>query len=1012
MENTIKKPKGFGSKKSGLSVLPIILSSVMAGGALAGAGVGVWQIAKNYTESPEFTKSVKGRVRIDPFAGFSEEEKVTKNKADAESITADCAAKLSRWLKDQGQESYDVSYECYDVEGEEHEFDCFLTAQFKVDKVYRKHFSSEEEKKEKIDNDPYLSFYNTKAFNTNEKTLVYRWWIQDGTQKPEPKYTVLPFRDLFEIPKTTDQENPKVKTLVDESGGNGVLYTVSEKADLLKDIFQDLATAKKDNDAPESSNVTIDAFHQPRLYIVNNIDGLYNEATYHINNWFSSSKGQDRDYQNLYEDSTYAKFSEKFVTTDYQDEEVSVQEQENRFKLDSAPSTEEGQRIDNVGIFNYIDRATAGTNEVDFTKKYVDDIITIDKYENVIPQKITDDYKNDVDFPNHEIKQINYFWLSFPTKNETKTYLNNQIKYGFDKASIADFDLSGCSDYNDAFGQIRDVECKSTYVAPSFVESVLGGNNVIGILSLGFLIFLIALLIILAVLYRTTGVMSWICMIFALSMTGLIASLASTAITMALLIGLFTMSLAMFLASLVICGRMRRRLNSNEDTQLMIKKTFRKSLLPIVDISVITLIFGVCFTYIAPIGLNALGLVLIIGAFATFISIYLLNGALHGLFFNNSRMIGKFGFFGKPTNVANEMLAQKNAMVPVSMDATKLELAYYSKMGYKKIDATNKKALIAVAVIGALLIVGIIVFSVLGIANSNMYHTDGCLAIQYGDDLLSQSWFKGLSYVSYKHDLTSGWWYFYSNAGNLSSIASQMSTDSGLELGKAIYAQSIIGSTNQDILNLALISVLVSTLCCSVYGAIRYNWIAFVPMLAGSFGLPLLILGLASICQVKFDNFVVLGFVLVTVVNTIFSATMIGSINEAWSRKEAYNKQEFKYIVNIVLTNNWRYIWVTALGYFLFIILFALTSPAGTASIIGLMIIGFVVTMLIAPFTLGFLLYQFMKVRNVALNKLVARNKNKIVKNYDDIDEQGIEGINQFTKHIPVSSEAKPQGEQ
>lgn len=1012
MENTTKKPNTFGSKKSGLSVLPIILSSVMAGGALAGAGVGVWQIAKNYTESPEFTKSVKGRVRIDPFAGISEEEKKTKTKADAESITADCAAKLSRWLKDQGQESYDVSYECYDVEGEEHEFDCFLTAQFKVDKVYRKHFSSEEEKKEKIDNDPYLSFYNTKAFNTNEKTLVYRWWIQDGTQKLEPKYTVLPFRDLFEIPKTTDQENPKVKTLVDESGGNGVLYTVSEKADLLKDIFQDLASAKKQNDEPAPSNEAIDAFHQPRLYIVNNIDSLYNEATYHINNWFSSSRGQDRDYQNLYEDSTYAKFSEKFVTTDYQDEEVSVQEQDNRFKLDSAPSTEEGQRIDNVGIFNYIDRATAGTNEVDFTKKYVDDIITIDKYENVIPQKITDDYKNDVDFPNHEIKQINYFWLSFPTKNETKTYLNNQIKYGFDKASIADFDLSGCSDYNDAFGQIRDVECKSTYVAPSFVESVLGGNNVIGILSLGFLIFLIALLIILAVLYRTTGVMSWICMIFALSMTGLIASLASTAITMALLIGLFTMSLAMFLASLVICGRMRRRLNSNEDTQLMIKKTFRKSLLPIVDISVITLIFGVCFTYIAPIGLNALGLVLIIGAFATFISIYLLNGALHGLFFNNSRMIGKFGFFGKPTNVANEMLAQKNAMVPVSMDATKLELAYYSKMGYKKIDATNKKALIAVAVIGVILIVGIIVFSILGIANSNMYHTDGCLAIQYGDDLLSQSWFKGLSYVSYKHDLTSGWWYFYSNAGNLSSIASQMATDSGLELGKAIYAQSIIGSTNQDILNLALLSVLVATLCCSVYGAIRYNWIAFVPMLAGSFGLPLLILALASICQVKFDNFVVLGFVLVTVVNTIFSATMIGSINEAWSRKEAYNKQEFKYIVNIVLTNNWRYIWVTALGYFLFIILFALTSPAGTASIIGLMIIGFVVTMLIAPFTLGFLLYQFMKVRNVALNKLVTRNKNKIVKNYDDIDEQGIEGINQFTKHIPVSSEAKPQGEQ
>ncbi len=55
------------------------------------------------------------------------------------------------------------------------------------------------------------------------------------------------------------------------------------------------------------------------------------------------------------------------------------------------------------------------------------------------------------------------------------------------------------------------------------------------------------------------------------------------------------------------------------------------------------------------------------------------------------------------------------------------------------------------------------------------------------------------------------------------------------------------------------------------------------------------------------------------------------------------------------------------------------------------------------------MLYQFAKLRNIVLNKKAIRNQNKVVINYDDIDEQGIEGINKFTKKIPVArpTEAK-----
>lgn len=1007
MTNIDQKPNKFDSRKKRVAILPIIFSSILAAGSLAASGVGIWHIASNYTESPEFTRSVKGRLQIDPFANYSETEKSQFEYDDANRITKECAEKLSRWLKDQGQKTYDVAYECYETE-EEHEFDCFLTAQFEIDKVYRKHYSSEEEKKEKIDNDQYLSFFSEKGFNSNEKTFVYRWWLEDEGQ--EPVYSVIPYRQVFNIPSKVDPDNPEVKTIVDKDGGNGVLFTVkSESKALIKEIFTNLADAKKSTQ--QKINEDIKPFCQPRLYIVNNINGLYNEVNYHLANWGNQNYGKDRSYLNLYEDSTYAKFSNTYKTKNFKGEDYDKPDSL-ACRLQSVKDHDrDDYDIPNADIFNYIDQATPGTNEIDFTHKYVDDIVTIANFDKFIPQEITEKYKNEVNFESLEINSINYFWYTQSTKNLATTYLNNQIKYGFGKAAIKTINLDDITSYNKSFTTITQDNFKSIYVAPSFTETIFGGSSLVGILSLGFLIFLIALLIILAVLYRTTGVMSWICMIFALSMTGLIATIGATAISMSLLFGLFTMAMAGFLASLVICGRMKRRLNSHEDTQLIVKKTFKQSLLPITDISVITLIFGLCFTYIAPVALNSLGLVLIIGSFAIFINVYLFNGLLHILFFNNQLTFAKFGFFGKPSNIANEMLYQSNSAIPASMDATRLDLAFYSSMSKKKIDSTGKKAMIAVIVVGVLLIAGIIVFSVLGFTSSTMYHTSNCLAIKTDQDVLGLGWVNELSYTSYYHDVQNGWWYFYTNASNINDVALSIAEKLDDNLGNLVLVQNIVGSTNHDILDYALISILVATLCCSLYGAIRYNWIAFVPMLAGSFGLPLLILGLAAICQVKFDQFVVIGFVFIVVVNTIFTSMMIGNINGAWSRKDAYNKQEFKYIVNVALTNNWTYIWTSGLAYLIFIVVFAITGPIGISSIVALLIIGGIVTVSIAPFTLSFLDYQFMKVRNAVLNRIVERNKNKVVINYDDIDEQGIEGINQFTRQIPVSQEKKPQGE-
>ncbi|MCQ2956311.1 MAG: hypothetical protein MJ233_00050 [Mycoplasmoidaceae bacterium] len=50
-------------------------------------------------------------------------------------------------------------------------------------------------------------------------------------------------------------------------------------------------------------------------------------------------------------------------------------------------------------------------------------------------------------------------------------------------------------------------------------------------------------------------------------------------------------------------------------------------------------------------------------------------------------------------------------------------------------------------------------------------------------------------------------------------------------------------------------------------------------MLLGAFGIPMMALGIAALTQVKFDQFVVMGFVLIVVINTIFCIGILGAIN-------------------------------------------------------------------------------------------------------------------------------------
>lgn len=1002
-----------GTKKSFISILPIIGAGLLSAGALTGVGVSAWHISRTYKESSEFVNSVSTRVKIDPMA-------FTDNKTDshmAEENTKYAAEKLSNWLRDNGQDSYDVSYEIIKPTTPGEQYWAYLSAKFKINKVTSK---IESEKDDKIDSDPYQSAFDLKGFNTNNRSFIYRWYDSDhkeSTDLTEPKYTILNFSDLFVLPEKVGETGAETKAMSDKDNKNGLVYKVKD-SEFLNNVYKDIL--KYETDTKDVSDKKKYAKIEPRFYIVNNLEGLFNEASYHLLNWLYHDNGGAPliDYLRIYQNSDYYNFAKEYRTKTWKQEDRksgALAWRIGEATLADKNGTVLTTTIPNSDVLNWIDyKETGKTEHTAIFSKYVETIVPSSKVKDYIRDNIDDDkLKNTIPTTPDGDCKIDYYWNSYSDLNAAKAYLANITEKNWKKAKIVSVEID--KDSTDAIVNFNKFAAsyQKTIIAPKFITTIFGGNKLVGILSLGFLIYLIILGIALALLYRTTGVFSWICMMFMLSMTALIAVFGSASvISLSLLFGLFIMSIAGFITALGICSVMKRRLLSNEDTQLIVAKTFKKSLWPAADTSIMALIFGIMFTYIAPLGLNPLGLALIVGSFANFIGTYLFNGLLHALWFNNKITIGHLGWFGKGhSNVATQALMQGSKFVPTTMDATKLEFQHYSKISNTNIKVTNKASMIACIVVGALLIASIVTFCVLGIAQSSMFRASNCLMISCADANVV-NWVKeaGINFNNVVSSADNKLWYFYSSSIN-EQLINQL-TASHPELVGNYWLQQVIGSTNRDILTSALFSILVGSAVAAVYAGIRCNWTAFVPMLVGSMGLPLITLGIAAAAQVMFDETVVLAYLMTTVLNQIVCINVISSINAAWSRHEGYSKSEFRFIVNTAFKNSGFWLILVAAAYSLFIVMFGLASPAGCANCTYVLLIGLLNLFIISPFVMSWILYQFLVIRNKLLIRRNKKHASKVVVNYDEIDEQSIEGLNKFSRQIPIPKEDKKANEQ
>lgn len=1015
------------TKNTKFSYFSIAFASVLSVGLCVSSGVCISHLANKQQQSAEFYGTVNGTINFNPVAFEDKSDKSNKNIAMAN--LEESAKRLSLWMKYSGLSSYDVIYDLDDPvinpTTEKPEYtQAHLTAKFDVDKVK----SKEPNVDFKINNDPYLSFFNAKAFNSNNKSLVYRWWTQEISSNPlenKPKYTILNFSDVFDIPTTINSRNDKSKVLTNKNGKNGVMLQVKNGShDKLNAIYNDLRAAYKSHtehdDGKEPQH--INPKYQPRLYVVNDLDSFFNEVQYHSFNYYYHDNNNESEYLKWYHDSAIQNFAKSTIhKTRWCPNDQITEEQEFGYKnytswFFETRDDDEGNKIDNGEILEYIDWSNTGSVETSFMRKYIDKIycLDLDIYTNFFPDTITDVFKNDkIDDDNPIVK---YIWYEMNSKDDATKYLSNMVNYGL-KGKIVAFN---CNDYgikseankneresiNNAYNSFVNQHVSKLYVNPKFNNTVLensfGDNSSLISLVIGFAIFLFVLLIILALLYRISGLISWICMIFTLSITMLVAIANSMIISFSFLFGMLIMSLASLVSAIVIGEKIKRKLASNNDVPTSISKGLISSFSPILDISFICFIFGICLTYIAPTSLNPMGVALIFGGFAIFVVMFLINSLiLLGLFFNEI-MLQKFMFLAKPSNKAIEALNQSQGFVPTTLDTTKLQFSFYNKFTFKKFSLINKNTIYVIIGLVVLLVIGIIIFGIFGISSNVLFRVSHCLMLANVPDKFNNSQVlniiksSGVNILSSANDNQK--WLIFTNSVLSNNVLDKIMQQFGENNEISISIGNIVGNTNKDILLYAVISVIIASLVSSLYIGMKSNWTAFVPVLVTTFLIPLFILGIGSIVSIKFDEVVVLGFALIVFVNTLITCLTANLINSTWLRRVGYGKQEFKFIINTNFKNNiflYGQILIACLLLTFMLIIFA---PRGLNSLIIFMIIGSCVIPTVSILVVSYLLYHFLHIRNKLLVYFASRNVNKQVIDYDEIDEQEIEGINKFTK--------------
>jgi len=506
-----------------------------------------------------------------------------------------------------------------------------------------------------------------------------------------------------------------------------------------------------------------------------------------------------------------------------------------------------------------------------------------------------------------------------------------------------------------------------------FISSPLLGS----IIGIAVCLLLIGILV--SILYRVPGFFAAISTIGSAALSILLLTALGKPISLGMILGIIG-GIALTVASIfAIMQRFKKHTKQDEMLVNPFKKGLVKSIWSVVDLHLITIILGAILFFFGGMGTTEFGITILVYPVVSLLMLGLWGLAMF-LFFYNKRNIDKVHLIFRPKHLEKSEIGSKE-------NISDYQTSFKTVKRFTKFNLFGLwREIIPLIIFLVLIAGGITILCIFGIHNSYDYFNGYRLAIPTVIDGGPEAWIAENN-IQYEYiSKTSDFWFLYSTNVFDSNF-----------IHDGVFQQRIINYENTLDLKNIIIATTIFGGFMVIYSCIRLNWTSAIPVFVSTVFAPVLVISLIPILQIPVSTQTIGIYSLFLLFNALFTTTFVSNINNRWVRYKYNSFKDLRVIINNEIKSNivhyFSYVTFISIGMIGINMLF---SSVTLIFPFVCLIIGLIISLVVNITVVKSLLILFITLRYKYKIRVMQADF-FFKKNYDDIDEQTIEGINKST---------------
>lgn len=1006
------------------SLVSIIIGLFLVLIAFAGFGISAFFSVKKHVKGDKYDSSISVRYELDPYKpeNLALDKKSNVDLNTLKSEMNDIADAYSKYLLDKKVSSTNVSTEIVEDESTGN-YRAFINAQiynYKV-KSLDPSIGNDDDK----DKDVALPLAYYANMDVGRFSIIYSNGYQENKEDPDEDTFKKANLYMWDINQNDDE------SLTDDDSK----IKFDEKQNKINiQLRSQFSFGKKDNDQYANNSIKQtfykaqkpdsedDPENTPFMLIIHNFNGMINEMNFITYVWYqyqnNDTKVKDAYWQLTDDQRSFAKsmsdngridnsgFIDNYKfdpTHGFQKNITDPLKQKQLEPQDGSITSFESSNIfyalQNDIASKKVEVGKSTSLQYDFLNKYIVGIVNKDNYTDFLPDK--DPTKTTVDSDGNWLTISNNSNKYFTTKQLYKSMTDQKMSLPLmnDSRNVSRIRQSGI-----------DSNVNVSLINPDFNKSVLQIDNASITTLIAIIVLMLIIGIVVSILYRIPGFVSFIWMILPVGLLPLIMFLSGFGLSLCLLIGVLITMMVSSVAMICLLNKIKSNHVKHKTLNQSIKFGFKHSLLTVLDFHVISLIAGAVMLFF-PLGqIFALGMCLIVGSILSFATVYGFNYLTQMLIFSNKIGMYNFKWFSKNVydinsdqmdkhfEISAPSTVQKHINSGLNRDSYISRITIHNNLSFK-----NYCFIPYIVIAIALIITSFVLAFGLNMINMVGFSAGTQLMIRNGGDITQEKIMAALN------TLNVTWFNFKANADYFT-----LETSAVFSLGTNEYNNLISALNNANItayfiqnfdskitidftLNSLWILLTFGALM-SVYTLIRYNWYSVIPTFCSFILTCLSTFGLVALCHIPVNIYSSHAFIMIGIMNYLIMYAVLSAILPRYTKinPAIYNDLKSLYVYTLSLFNECI---VEIVGlYLVMILVMILLLPAAAIFFVVSILIGILIMSLNTSIVLPQFMYWFNNWHNMYRIRVrriqMATDKN----NLDKIDEELIDTININTK--------------